>query len=440
MRLIQLEKILLSIILIIFGLIVLHAPLSVGFGVLFPDYSLIIKSWKEILIFISLIILSITISRRELWRSVFNDWLVRLIAVYAGLHFLLILFKFNNLTVSLAGLAIDLRYLAFFILVYVFMKITGGIYKNMILIVNTLGAVIVTGFAVLQLFLPTDFLKYIGYSRQSISPYLTVDKNYDYIRIISTLRGPNPLGAYAVIILSIALAFIVNMKNKLIDKKYTYLAYCLIATSSIALWFSYSRSALIAGLGAVFVILVVKYANQINKKLYFAIGIVILVSLGGLFLARDTAIVSNIILHENPADNNDINSNDGHLESLIEGLRRVASEPLGAGIGSTGSASLFGDKPLIIENQYLFIAHESGWIGLVLFLSIFIIIMNRLWHDRQDFLSLGLFASGAGLAFIGLLLPVWVDDTVSIVWWGLSAVAIVGKAKYGISKTNKKTT
>lgn len=148
--------------------------------------------------------------------------------------------------------------------------------------------------------------------------------------------------------------------------------------------------------------------------------------------------MSNIILHENPADNNDINSNDGHLESLIEGLRRVASEPLGAGIGSTGSASLFGDKPLIIENQYLFIAHESGWIGLVLFLSIFIIIMNRLWHDRQDFLSLGLFASGAGLAFIGLLLPVWVDDTVSIVWWGLSAVAIVGKAKYGISKTNKK--
>ena len=47
------EKIYVSLLLVIFAGIVLHAPISVGFGVLFPGYELIIKSWKEILIVIA---------------------------------------------------------------------------------------------------------------------------------------------------------------------------------------------------------------------------------------------------------------------------------------------------------------------------------------------------------------------------------------------------
>jgi hypothetical protein len=72
----------------------------------------------------------------------------------------------------------------------------------------------------------------------------------------------------------------------------------------------------------------------------------------------------------------------------------------------------------------LFIAHEAGWLGLLLFIAIFGLVMVRLWHARADWLALGVFASGIGLALIGLLLPVWVDDTVAIVWWALAAVAI----------------
>jgi hypothetical protein len=79
---------------------------------------------------------------------------------------------------------------------------------------------------------------------------------------------------------------------------------------------------------------------------------------------------------------------------------------------------------VIIENQYLFIAHEAGWLGLLLFMAIFGLVMVRLWHVRADWLVLGIFASGIGLALIGLLLPVWVDDTVAIIWWALAATAI----------------
>src|SRR5690606_22490851 len=133
-----------------------------------------------------------------------------------------------------------------------------------------------------------------------------------------------------------------------------------------------------------------------------------------------------------------ISSNDDHITSLIDGTDRMLRQPFGAGIGSTGSASLMGDSPLIIENQYLFIAHEVGWFGLVLFLVLFGLILQKLWQQRSDWVSLGVFASGIGLACIGMLLPVWADDTVAIIWWGLAATAIASGGNNARRKINKK--
>jgi hypothetical protein len=52
------------------------------------------------------------------------------------------------------------------------------------------------------------------------------------------------------------------------------------------------------------------------------------------------------------------------------------------------------------------------------------VILARLWGLRKDWLALGVFASGIGLAIVGIFLPVWTDDTVSIIWWGLAAIAL----------------
>src|SRR5690606_28126439 len=113
---------------------------------------------------------------------------------------------------------------------------------------------------------------------------------------------------------------------------------------------------------------------------------------------------------------------------------RMINQPFGAGIGSTGSASLIGPgDSLIIENHYLFVAHEVGWLGMVLFIVIFVMVMQSLWRRRQSWLALAVFASGVGMALIGILLPVWVDDTVSIIWWGLAAIVLARPAKGGRS-------
>lgn len=439
MKITRLEKLFGLTLLIIFGGIVLHAPISVGFGTLFPKYALLIKSWKEILLIIATVMAIVIVSKRHLWKEFSKDTLLRLIALYGALHLALLTVTYLGVNETAAGLAIDLRYLLFFTLVYVLVKIAPG-YRWYIGWTCAIGAFVVVTFAVLQLFLPTDSLKYIGYNSHTIAPYMTVDDNADYVRLNSTLRGPNPLGAYAVIVLTIAVAFSLSKIKQLNTPRIRYFVYWLAFASIVALWVSYSRSALVAGIGAATFVMVTKLAPRVSRRGWILSCVVLFAILGGLVVARDSAVVSTIILHDDPATGSKVSSNDNHITSLSQGVARVIAQPLGAGIGSTGSASLFGDDGLIIENQYLFVAHESGWLGLGIFVAIFGLILQRLWQRKHDYMALGLFASGIGLAFVGLLLPVWVDDTVSLIWFGLAAVAIIGKEVYGHAKTNKKTT
>jgi len=417
-----LKKIYIGILLVIFGGIVLHAPLSVGFGTLFPKYDLLIKSWKEILMLIAGVIALFLLYKNKQFK-ILRDPIMLAVIAYAVLHLAMIAFFRNNLNSVLAGLAIDLRYILFFGLVYVALHLYPE-YRKIFIKVGIAGALIVLVFAILQVFvLPHDILKYIGYNVNTISPYLTVDQNHDFVRINSTLRGPNPLGAYAGIVLTLVISYIANRK---IVKNKQNLVMCavLLVGGAVALWFSYSRSALIGTVIAVIVVLAFTVLKKISTKMWIIIGLVLTAGVTVILMTINTSFVSNVLLHENPTEGNSINSNEGHINSLNDGLRQLISQPLGAGIGSTGSASLYGNQPEIIENQYLFTAHESGWLGLIYFICIFGLILNRLWKKRKNWLALGVFASGIGLALIGLLLPVWVDDTVAIIWWGLAAMII----------------
>jgi len=415
-------KIYIGILLVIFGGIVLHAPLSVGFGTLFPDYSLLIKSWKEVLMFVSGFMALYLLYKTKRF-NILRDPIIIAIAIYAFLHLLLLFYMNQGLNSSVAGLLINLRYLLFFALVYIAIKLYPN-YRKLFIQVGVAGALIVLIFGLLQvLILPHDLLKYIGYNINTISPYLTVDQNQEFIRINSTLRGPNPLGAYAGLVLTLLVAVIA--KSKYIKDKWQLTTISiLLVCGLVVLWASYSRSAMIATAVAIFIVLAVTMFKKMSTKKWIIIGILMVLISGGLFMIRGTSFISNVILHENPNGDSSVNSNEGHTISLIDGYIQLLRQPLGAGIGSTGSASIMGNKSEIIENQYLFVAHEVGWLGLALFLFIFVSIMIRLWKLRDDWLALGVFASGIGLALIGILLPVWVDDTVGIIWWGLAAIVL----------------
>ena len=417
---------------IIFAGIVVHAPLTIWLGTVVD--SLLVKAWKEILM-LALLLPAIWIAVRSQLFWLRRDILFVCIIAYAVLHLLLVAVFRPDLPVLLAGLAIDLRYLLFFVLVYVAVMVQPA-WRRHFLIVGGGMAVFSLLFAVLQVFvLPRDILASIGYGKATIAPFLTVDNNPDYVRINGTFRGPNPLGAYGVVVMSLVVAVWLRLRRVLSTSWRWVVAIFLLVSSVLTIYVSYARSALMAALVALGSLAVAVYGQRLLKKRSVAVvAVVCIVAVAGLFAARDTSLVQHVILHEDPQGKSQLSSNEGHFQSLVEGTQKLLTQPFGAGPGSTGSASLFSDQPLIIEHQYLFVAHETGWLGLGLFVVIFGLIMQRLWRARADWLALGTFASGAGLAVIGLFLPVWVDDSIGIVWWGLAAIALASNA----SKTKHK--
>ena len=423
------------IIFAVLGLIVFHAPLTVYLGSRLPDFALVIKAWKEILIIVGLIILAVEMIRRRAWKMLTGDWLIRLIAVYAVIH-IASLSIWNGTDAAIAGLMIDLRYLAFFALVYGFVKLEPQNLDKIVRLV-ILGAILVVGFGLLQVFLPKDFLVLLGYGKETIMPYTTVDQNHDFVRLQSTLRGPNPFGAYVAAAGALLAAFIVKSRKRMKWHWSVITGLVILLTC----YLSYARSAYVALAVGLAIVLVVSLQNKLRHKDWFLLVSAALVCIIILFSFKTNPYVSTVFWHEDPSEGGLVNSNDGHASSLVDGMKRLATQPFGDGVGSTGSASLLGDQPVISENQYLMIAHEAGWAGLVVFLSIFVIVLKRLWSLRSSWPGLGLFASGVGLAIIGILLPVWVDDTVSIIWWGFSAAVIGGNygQKIAIKKTARTT-
>jgi hypothetical protein len=427
---------------IVFALITLHAPLTVWLSSQFPDQELLIKSWKEIVLLVLIPVGIGLANHKKIVGKLLRDPLFMAIIGYGVLHLFLGLFG-DELSPLLAGLMIDLRFVVFFTLIYIALNLDAS-YRRQFLVAGLAMATVVLGFAVLQVFvLPKDILAAIGYGKQTIMPYLTVDENPALVRINSTMRGPNPLGAYGGIILAITAAFAIKRRPFTTPWRLGLLA--LAAGAVLAVLVSYSRSALVGAIGAVVVVFVSVFVHRLPAKAWASLGVVsVLALMGMLFALRDTTFVQQIILHDDPMTQSPVNSNEQHADSLAIGFGRLLAQPIGAGIGSTGSASLYGSEPFILENQFLFVAHESGWLGLALFLSIFLMIMWRLWRRRDDWLALGVFASGIGLSGIGILLPVWADDTLCFVWWGLAAIALMPKSGiinyHGTHAPKQKTT
>ena len=422
----------------IMALIVVHAPLSVFIGSKIPAFALGIKAWKEIMIVIAALLVVLRYGQR-LARDFRRDPLVILCGLYAVLHIVLALPAANGGLAAIAGLMVDLRYTAYFVLAYVVTRYNPR-YRAWLWHTAAIGAAVVLGFLLAQFVLPVDFLKHLGYNEATIAPYMLVDMNPAFVRYNSTLRGPNPLGAYAIIVVSIAAAWWLIRAKKLRDKRWLALPAFYSVVGLVAVWVSYSRSALMAVAGSIGLVAALRFGRRVSRRVWLASIGIMLACAAGLYLIRGTEFFHTVIIHDNPATGARATSNDDHAKSLSAGIMRVAQQPLGAGVGTTGSAAAYGSTPYIIENQYVMVAHEVGWLGLALFVLIYTLVLCGLWKQRRQWYAVGLWASGVGLAFVGIVLPVWADDTVSIVWWGLAA-AVCSKNYngeiYGIS--HKKT-
>lgn len=407
-----------------------HAFLTVWGSSIFGHY-ITLRLWKEVLLVICILgVLYLIATDHKIRTHTLSRRLVWLILLYMLLNVVWGLLALNQHDVSLKalgyGLIINLRFLAFFLVTWAVALRMSRLRSHWQWMVYW-PAMGVAAFGLLQIFvLPHDFLRHFGYGALTIPPFETINNNQHYIRIASTLRGANPLGAYLIIPISLLTVLLLSKKRR------TWLQAGFLAELLVVLFFTFSRSAWIGAALSVGVILFFSVHTRPARRVTVAVIAGLLIVAAGLTaIFQHNPRYQNFVFHTQTNSPISETSNDGHLAALEHGARDLERQPLGHGPGTAGPASVYNTErqPRIAENYFIQITQETGWLGLTLFLLINIGVGYLLWLRRADPLALSLFASLIGLTFINLLSHAWTDDTLAYVWWGLAGIAMAPDTK-----------
>lgn len=413
---------------LVFWLVPFHATLTIWLSSNFGHYTAF-RLWKEVILVVCVVgavyllltdhkIRSHTLSRRLVW----------VILAYMALNIIWGLLAINMNEVSAKavgyGLIVNLRFLVFFLLCWALALRTARLRKRWQMLVLWPAAVVVA-FGILQvLVLPNDFLRHFGYSEATIPAFETVNSNINYIRIASTLRGANPLGAYLIIPISVLVVL-------MIQKGRNWRQGIFLAATFVVLFFTYSRSAWIGALLSIIAIIFISPLSKKTRKLsYFVAGVFVSFGVLGALVLNNNSYFENLVFHTEDNSTIQVSSNNSRSAALKSGLADIKNEPLGEGPGSAGPASVYNNEPSrIAENYFLQIGQEVGIVGLILFILINAGVGLLLWLRREDPLALSLFASLIGITFVNMLSHAWTDDTLALVWWGMAGIAMVAEVR-----------
>ena len=400
-----------------------HAFLTVWGASLLGHYTAL-RLWKEVLLVFCVVgaiclvatdhkIRSHTLTRRLVW----------LILGYMLLTVVWGLLALNQHDVSAKalgyGLIINLRFLAFFLVTWAVALRMSRLRIHWQWVVLWPAAIVVV-FGLLQiLVLPRDFLSHFGYGPATIPAFETINNNIHYVRIASTLRGANPLGAYLLIPISLLSILLVRGKRR-------QLYGALLAGALVVEFFTFSRSAWVGAVLSIVVVLCLSRLPRRTQRINLVVaGCLVLAAALLTVTFRHNVRFQNFVLHTQTHSAVSTTSDQGHESALSAGLHDLSHHPLGNGPGTAGPASVYNNHPpRIAEDYYVQIGQEVGWLGLAMFLLIMTGVGYLLWLRRGHPLALSLFASLVGISFIGLFAHVWTDDTLAYVWWGLAGIAM----------------
>ena len=388
------------------------------------------KIWKELaLASLAATVLIFLPTHKEFARKVLRNKLALAIGLYVLLIIAVGTYDLATHRVSskaiIYGWLIDIRPVGF--LAITFLAIAMGAQKKLaafnwkkVVLIPAM-AVIVFGFLQITV-LPKNILSHIGYSTSTITPYQTVDNQPGIVRIESTLRGPNPLGAYLVVIITLLVSMFFT------DKKRRFFWGLSIALALAVTFRTYSRSAEIGLVLSLAILLIMAERKVIGQHLVAAGAVAGLLVIAGLLASlQNNYFAQNILFHSSNVSTSSLSSNAQRSEAIKTGVRDVVHRPLGSGVGSAGPASGRNAKGglRLSENYFLQIGQELGIVGMILFIAINILIGRGLWRQRNYELARVLLASLIGLTFVNMVSHAWTDDTLAYIWWGLAGIALV---------------
>lgn len=366
-------------------------------------------------------------------------WLLGVSAAYAALHAILWATHPGIYKPSAElGVLYNLRLPEFVLLGYSAILLKPDLYKNRTIITLILGVSgVVALLGVIQYFLPSDILTHVGYSiARGARANFFIDDKAGFPRIMSTLREPNALGAYLIV--PMTLTVLVWAKVKELKQKVLLIA--LFALYSVALLWTFSRSAWMGAVIAVVLVLVWNYRAALLRfvqRFWFVCLIVVVVLSAVGYSQRHTPFVQGYISHT--SNDKDIDSNQYHYLFVKQGIEGIIHQPLGHGPGTAGLASIQNPKGgQLTENYYVQIGYEVGVIGLLVFVAFNGMVYAMLWRTRSTMLGATLLASFWSYVLINMLLHSWSNETVACQWWLLAGM--VAAAGASSEKAKKKAT
>jgi len=387
----------------------------------------IIRLWDDVLLFGLFIAVSVILTNdKKLRTKLVNNLLFKLIISYVFIFILIgvisYIFHDVRLKAFAYSLLVNTRFLVWFIAIWVVSTKDKWLSQNWPKLIYW-PLFFVGLFGLMQFFvLPDNFLAHFGYNAtKTYVPIITINQNTTTIRIQSFLRGTNELGAYLVVLISVLLGFLIKSWTN--NKKYLF----LLPLSVIALLLTFSRSAWIGAVVAVVLVAWLAISDPFYKKLSIYIGIiVVLILLIGFLLFKNNHGIQDAFLHVSSTSTAQQTSNAGHESAIKSGLHDLLHEPFGRGPGTAGPSSLYNTPHAYrnSESYFLEIGMETGWIGLILFGIINLVLFLELYSRRKDTLAIGLLGALVGLSVINLFTYGWADDTISFVFWALAAIEL----------------
>lgn len=372
---------------LIFGLSIYTTAMSVTFKLGFGSTIGLLQSFKELLI-IGLLSFSIFSLKKKI-QFHFIDYAI---LIYFAYTFLYVILPIGGNTLIEKIFAFKTS--SFFVLVY----FTGRLFDPLKLFINkyflyilvlAVAAAVVVLFEVLtnqHLQMRTGFAEYNYYffnfeptGRYGLS--WTFESGGGFKRFASFFANPLEHAAATLISLAVLGAYYTNNQYKFKLDKFGIVA---LAATFFSILFAVSRSSF-----ASYFVLIYGYGWITNKKYIpklahtavFIAGAYIL-----YLLSKDMDKNSNLLrVIVTTIDFSDASSVN-HVIEWIQGINAIYLNPLGLGLGSSGSVAGSLGENIGGENQFIIIGVQFGLIALVIYIAIYASIIKnaKYWYYRLE--------------------------------------------------------
>lgn len=377
---------------------------------------------------------AVFLSYRQAWFARFLRWpLISLIIAYSVYSLLTTLVLQVQADAELLSLLYNLRFLIFFMYAALLARLFDlrTLLRRSLTIVLSVGGLVALFGVVQYVALPDDLLTRFGYSRENgVLPAFFIDNKPDLERVMSTVRDPNSLGSYLLIIGSLFVALLTRSRQT----KWRVIAAVGLGLSLACLLLTFSRSAWLGALAATLVFVgAYAYRQQWHKSMRHRTILSLCLVLASISVitvvaTKESYFVQNVIFH---ADKSTVleDPNELRVRFWQEAVVDSQAQPFGHGLGTAGLASIRNTEQgtVLTENYYLQILYEVGVVGLVLFLVILVFVgylLLRTFMTRDSLFALALFAACVGLLLANFLVHIWANEAVAYTFWGLAGLML----------------